>query len=267
MATISLSWAATLFRYIHTQLTMWWSALVSDDSICSAGLPDNSSSGQRYHVVVNASPKDPSGANSTKDAFWIRIYPANGCSGFNPAFGQPDERQGIIYYGNNPQPLPTTLVNNYTGYNLACRDEPYEKLVPVVPWTIGKPSNTCKKNIVSCFRFSWCWLSVDQSEQEQLHVGLQSPVPGQGQGHPRPNDKFNHWAIGERPLWLNFSNPTILNLNNKTFNPDYVVVPENYPEGSWVYLIVTENFTNPLRRPIAAHPVSQLRQIRFSQDC
>lgn len=138
--------------YIHTRPIMWWSALVSDYPICSDTLPDDSTPGQRYHVVVTALPKETSGANSTLDAFWIRTFPATGCSGFNPAFGVPSERQGIIYYGEHPQPLPTSQVNNYTNYSLLCRDEPYEKLRPIVEWQIGNVSNHRKKNIVSCFR-------------------------------------------------------------------------------------------------------------------
>lgn len=104
-----------------------------------------SSQGQRYHVVVTALP------SSTANAFWIRISPADGCSGFNPDFGAPEPRQGIVYYGDSPQPLPTTQRVNYS---LACRDEPYEKLVPIIPWTIGKASNPRKKSIVSWVQFS-----------------------------------------------------------------------------------------------------------------
>ena len=37
---------------------------------------------------------------------------------------------------------------------------------------------------------------------------------------------------------LNFSNPTILNLDNTTFDPYYAVVPENYSQG-YVYLVIT----------------------------
>lgn len=37
---------------------------------------------------------------------------------------------------------------------------------------------------------------------------------------------------------LNFSNPTILNLDNTTFDPFYAVIPENYTQG-YVYLVLT----------------------------
>ncbi|MCJ1267361.1 hypothetical protein MMC22_007246 [Lobaria immixta] len=195
--------------------------------------------GQRYHVVVTALPKETSGKDSTANGFWIRTIPATGCSGF-PLGGAPDERQGIIFYGKDKKLLPTTQRN--PGLNLNCSDEPYEKLVPIIPWTVGKPSNAHDSTPLGKFG-------------DDFGVGLDIPSPGQGR--PLPTDRFAHWAIGDRPLWLNFNDPTILNLDNKTFNPDYVVIPEDYPAG-WVYLLVTAIplAQEPERIPIgAAHPI------------
>ena len=56
---------------------------------------------------------------------------------------------------------------------------------------------------------------------------------------------------------LNFSDPTILNLDNTTFNPEYAVIPENYTAG-YVFLVITsQNLTNPPNKnPVkAAHPI------------
>ena len=56
---------------------------------------------------------------------------------------------------------------------------------------------------------------------------------------------------------LNFSDPTILNLDNTTFNQEYAVIPENYTDG-YVYLIVTaQNLTNPPDKIVVplAHPI------------
>lgn len=143
LTTITLlSWAATSCLLSPIQQIMWWSALVSDEEILSTGLTVDLSQGQRYHVVVTASPKETSGVDSTANAFWIRTIPAAGCSGFING-GTPDERQGIIWYGGSNL-IPTTQRNNYSGYSLACRDEPYDKLVPIVPWTVGNPSNVRK---------------------------------------------------------------------------------------------------------------------------
>ena len=40
-------------------------------------------------------------------------------------------------------------------------------------------------------------------------------------------------------MWLNFSDPTVLNLDKTKFLPEKVVIPKNYPAGSWVYLVIT----------------------------
>ena len=97
---------------------------------------------------------------------------------------------------------------------------------------------------------------VDLVQNQSLfQVGIDNP----GVPHPLPNDKFARWAIGPRNLYLNFSDPTVLNLENKKWKDDYVVIPKEFPEGSWIYLIIYGNSSAPtpgLRRIIpAAHPV------------
>lgn len=99
-------------------------------------------------------------------------------------------------------------------------------------------------------------LGVDYLSVEPFYVGMQYPNPGHH--HPLAHDNFSLWAIGDNPLWLDYSNPTILYLDNKTFNPDYVVIPEDCPEGSWIYLVIKSSFPKSNRTQIpAAHPVSQ----------
>ena len=77
-----------------------------------------------------------------------------------------------------------------------------------------------------------------------------------------PHGNFSRWDLGRAPLWLNFSNPTIKNLHRKpgsTWDPELVVVPQNYGEDDWVYLIVTATgfpWGAPKRKFVpAAHPV------------
>ena len=55
---------------------------------------------------------------------------------------------------------------------------------------------------------------------------------------------------------LNFSDPTILNLHNTSFNNQYAVVSEDYSHG-FVYLIITaQNTTNDNKTLVpAAHPI------------
>ena len=49
------------------------------------------------------------------------------------------------------------------------------------------------------------------------------------------------WSADQAPLWLNFSEPTILNLDPAGGSyPKYLdVVTQNHPEDSWIYLVIT----------------------------
>lgn len=95
--------------------------------------------GQRYHVVLNAVPKDRNGTEplDSHGNYWIRTIPANGCKGFEDG-NEPDERQGILRYNETSEDLPTTFRSNFS---LACRDEHYEDMVPILPWNVSSPVN------------------------------------------------------------------------------------------------------------------------------
>ena len=99
--------------------------------------------GQRYHVVVEAVPFDENGKPEEPREYWMRTIPATGCSSFELG-GTPDERQGIVYYKEHSHVFPTTPRKDIS---LACRDEPYEKLVPILPWKVGKTKNAGKLRI------------------------------------------------------------------------------------------------------------------------
>lgn len=90
-----------------------------------------------------------------------------------------------------------------------------------------------------------------------FEVGVDPPIPNQGK--PLPNDSFVRWAIGPKNMYLNFSDPTVLNLRNTQWNPDYVVIPKDYPEDSWIYMVIYTNLTSVPsfgRATVpAAHPV------------
>ena len=60
-------------------------------------------------------------------------------------------------------------------------------------------------------------------------------------GTPLPHGNFSRWDLTDFPLWLNFSNPTITNLKNTSWNPEYCIIAEDYKEDDWVYLIITAN--------------------------
>lgn len=69
------------------------------------------------------------------------------------------------------------------------------------------------------------------------------------QGPPWRSDNPEklRWNADEKPLWLNFSELTILNLDpvNGSWPNHLDVVTQEYVEGSWVYLVITANATVP----------------------
>ena len=88
--------------------------------------------------MVDATPLDKyhqKPDQNLRGQYWIRTIPATGCAKFELG-GIPDERQGIIYYGNDTGKFPTTARKDIS---LACRDEPWDKLRPILPWTVEKP--------------------------------------------------------------------------------------------------------------------------------
>ncbi|KXJ90396.1 multicopper oxidase-domain-containing protein [Microdochium bolleyi] len=170
--------------------------------------------GQRYHVVLHAGPIDNDTFPADPDNnYWIRMVAATDCKGFEDG-NEPDERQGILRYNSSSTTVPTTFRPKYS---VACRDEDYNNLKPIHKWSIDP---------VPLF-------SDNQNAAEQFDIG-KDYYPKR----PAAGNNFTWWSFGDKPLWLNFSDPTILNLNNKTWNPDYVVIPEDRAN-AWVYLVIT----------------------------
>ena len=100
--------------------------------------------------------------------------------------------------------------------------------MPIVPWSVDNhPVNDVLNDTFEAF--------ID---------------PNESHGYPR-------WDLTQNPLYLNFSNPTILNLDNSTFDPFYAVIPENFTQG-FVYLVITtQNLGDPNKLPTSAafHPI------------
>ena len=92
--------------------------------------------GQRYHVVVEAKPVNISYGDAPQN-YWIRTIPAEGCNTF-PSNNMPANTTGILRYNHRNHARPTTVNGSYS---LKCSDEASDKLKPILPWTIGKPSN------------------------------------------------------------------------------------------------------------------------------
>ena len=134
--------------------------------------------------------------------------------------------------------------------NITCRDEPYDKLVPILKWNVGETSNP-----TNCMTGNSFDVGIDAALSIEDRKKL-----------PYLYGKFSRWSIGQRPLWLNFSNPSIQQLSNTShqWNEEAVVVPEGCNNDSWVYLLITGNTTvsqvgdgsERARKLIqAAHPV------------
>ena len=49
-------------------------------------------------------------------------------------------------------------------------------------------------------------------------------------------------VLGSHTMWLNFSNPTINNIGDASFNPpEYCLVTQDHEQDDWVYLIMSMN--------------------------
>ncbi|KAI1438510.1 multicopper oxidase [Xylaria sp. CBS 124048] len=172
--------------------------------------------GQRYDVIVEA--------NQPAQDYWIRTTPATGCSGFSTT-NPPDNRTGILRYNARSTALPAT--KQQAGLDFTCRDVSPALLNPVVPWM--HPQNNVTK--------------------DTFHVGLQNETD---LALGPPGFPYAHWFMGDQPLWLNFSKPTILNVESSLTNPNYTVVPEDFDKG-YVYLIVEASHFVPATHPIHLH--------------
>ncbi|KAJ3549383.1 hypothetical protein NM208_g533 [Fusarium decemcellulare] len=145
--------------------------------------------GQRYHIVLHADPINRANYTAAADGnYWIRTVPADLCKGFENG-NELDERQGILRYNASSTDVPTTW---RPGCNKTCRDEEYKNLVPIHRWNVTPVElNTRDTN-------------------KDLKFGLENVT-----NRPEHGDAFKWWAFGEKPLWLNFSDPTITRLDSE----------------------------------------------------
>ncbi|WEW59691.1 hypothetical protein PRK78_005171 [Emydomyces testavorans] len=173
--------------------------------------------GQRYHVILDTLPDAPSGA-----AYWIRVTPTKGCFNFE-ANNPPDEKLGILYYGQRTDASPTSTGGSFSNQ---CRDEPFERLEPYHPWQIPDPQ-----------------LAPDMFDaSSDIELGKWR-LPG------RPNNasEVRFWAVGPAPMYLNYSEPMAKNLDKASWDDTWVVYPsEEHMHNDWVYLLITglQNLTS-----------------------
>lgn len=154
--------------------------------------------------------------------YWIRTHPATGCNGFNaslPCGGifsancSPfNVTTGIIRYDASSTAEPTSTPWDYS---TTCIDEPYASLQPVVPWVIDRhPQNEIPDN-----RFAAAHQTVNSSEA---------------------TGGYEHWMLTPDFLWLDFENPTILNIENETYdkNSNFHIVEGELSENTLARAVV-----------------------------
>lgn len=160
--------------------------------------------------------------------------------------GIPDERQGILSYRNGSEIIPRTARGNFS---IKCRDENYEQLVPYHSWKVDLEMGENKDK--------------DFLVRAPFEVGIDEPKSPDGR--PIGNDLFYRWSMGKKPMFLNFSDPTINNLhkNPSQFAPEKVVIPEEFEAGKWIYMVITGKVMKNEKQEIdrrfvpSSHPVSQ----------
>lgn len=199
--------------------------------------------GQRYMVVVDA--------DQEPGDYWMRTHPATGCNGFNTSlscggiFSGTCEvfnvTTGIIRYDATSTSTPTS---EPWPYNRDCSDEPYNKLKPVVPWYIDHhPQNDVTEN-----RFA----AAHQNDASSLATG-----------------GYRHWMLTPDFLWLDFENPSILNIGNRSYDwesnyhivqgmlfartgvslwVDANLLPDNYDSG-YVFMVIEASSNTSLTLP------------------
>lgn len=165
--------------------------------------------GQRYQVVIEANPIANASQPVPQDGnFWMRTYVA-GCTN-TATYPRGYELSGILRYNSSSTAIPNSTAWN--NMSLACSDETYSSLRPILEWKVGSPSNG--------------------NTGEEHDVVLNStalPFPlGQFSLAGPSSPMFN-------PLRINYSDPTFLHLNNTGSWPSqWVIVSEDYKATDWV---------------------------------
>lgn len=111
-----------------------------------------------------------------------------------------DIRTAIASYDSAAGALPTSSPFNYS---VACVDEPYGSLRPVVPWVIeSRPANNITRDRFSVLRQN----------------------PGEPAEDYQPGG-YQHWEFTSDFLWINFEEPTILNTTYQgVWDPHYHIL-------------------------------------------
>ncbi|KAK3900945.1 putative laccase precursor [Staphylotrichum tortipilum] len=191
--------------------------------------------GQRYHVIVHGlhNPYEKERYGN----YWMRAVPARKCSKF--AFG-PDQQMGILRYNRTymtakrrPDPLSEPPL-----YDIGCADEPYDNLVPHIPWTVQDPANIDPHTNPD---------DLPNDKKYIFNVGM-TPSGGPGSNTPYiPDDKeYDRWDMHIAPFRINFSDPTLLaldRLDELIDQPhlDVLTLPkaDDLDDEQWIWMVIT----------------------------
>ncbi|KAK0651136.1 multicopper oxidase-domain-containing protein [Cercophora newfieldiana] len=183
--------------------------------------------GQRYNVIVEADPKasaaQPLDSNGN---YWIRTWTADNCGPGVRNKSKTYMQTGILRYNNASTAKPQTSA--WKDISLACSDEAYTSLRPVLPWTVGDPI-------------------TNKGNPQQMSVVF---GPSGGQSLPDFPQAFIAFrnvtgdVLQFTPLQINFSDPIFLNLDNtQPWNPLWQVYPEGRTnQTDWVWLAMTVDY-------------------------
>jgi FtsP/CotA-like multicopper oxidase with cupredoxin domain len=158
-------------------------------------------------------------ATQTSGDYWMRAIWQTSCS--NNTAGWVNDILAIVRYDSSSTADPTTT-NDAVNSASACQDEPYASLVPHLALAVGS----------------------DYTVEDELAVSFATST-----GTPA----LFTWTINDSSLWLNWSDPTILRIDNgDTIWPtDYNVEPVTLVD-EWVIYVI-ENSAIPLNHPIHLH--------------
>ncbi|KAM0289640.1 hypothetical protein ACHAO9_005929 [Fusarium lateritium] len=192
--------------------------------------------GQRYNVIVEANPL-AGDVNPIPDDgnFWIRTWVtcvrAPGNAGY--------ERNGILRYNHSDTAKPTS--QPWVNISLDCSDETYTSLKPKLPWYVGPAANGITSEAGEQFNVTFDLNAKTRPE-------FQTEYPLATFGLQRPGEP------GFRPLQINYSDPVMMHLDEShdSYPPKWVVIPEDYTEKQWVYLVLTMDVNSS---PTNAHPI------------
>ncbi|KAI2964954.1 CAZyme family AA1 [Aspergillus niger] len=198
--------------------------------------------GQRYHVIVETK-SEPEDTNRN---YWIRTWPATGCHNFDC---EPNERQGIFQYNPNDteDPISTPYRPPYGGQ---CRDEDHDKLFPMFPWTVPKPTPDQLKRVTFPF---------DVLKQDNFTM-----PPEDGWNGTDPT--WSAWEVNGAPAWVNYQDLTINHLDDNHTWPANAALFElnsdpNSDEPTWAYMVIDGGHQDEEEKPPgesiipAAHPM------------